>query len=92
VLADRPGGGRIGQTSNVATIAQDDQLDDEIILGREIKGQDEWLRQTTLVKISINLGIYNKAVVMLHHFCDHDRQFFADNIPLRPAPDGRFAQ
>jgi hypothetical protein len=57
-------------TSNVATIAQDDQLDDEIIVKREIKRQDKRIRQTTLIKISINLGGNNKAVVMLHHFCD----------------------
>ena len=73
-------------------IAQDDQLDDEIVVRRETKGHDERVRQTAFVKISINISGNNKVVVVFHDFCDCDRQFFANNVPLCPAPDGRFAQ
>jgi hypothetical protein len=41
---------------------QDDQLDDEIIVGREINGQDERVRQPALIKLSIDIGGDDKVV------------------------------
>jgi hypothetical protein len=49
-------------------IAQDDQLDDEIVVRREIKGQDERVWQTALIEISIDIGGNNEVLVCLTTF------------------------
>jgi hypothetical protein len=79
------------ESSDIVAIAQDDQLDDEIVVRREIKGQDERVWQAALIKISINIGSGNKVVVVLNDFRNCDRQSFADNVSLCPVPNGRFA-
>jgi hypothetical protein len=48
------------QSSNIAAIAHDDQLDDEIVVGYEIKGQDGRIRRPTLIKISIDIAVTTK--------------------------------
>ena len=72
-------------------MTQDDQLDDEIAVDCEIKGQDERVRQPAPIKISIDIGGNDKVVVVLHDFRNCDRQSFADDVPFCPSPDGRFA-
>jgi hypothetical protein len=81
----------LGETSDIVTIAQDNQLDDEIVVGREIKGQNKRIRQTTLIEISIDVGGNDEIVVVLHDLRDRDRQLFADDVPFCSTPDGRFA-
>jgi hypothetical protein len=45
-----------GQSSDIGAIAQDDQLDDEIVVACEIKGEDERVGQPAPIKISIDIG------------------------------------
>src|SRR2546430_13752028 len=77
--------------SDIAAIAQDDQLDDDIVMRHEIEGQDERVWQTALIEIAIDIGGNNKVFVVLYDFRDCDRQPFADDVSLCPIPDGRFA-
>ena len=77
--------------SDIAAIAQDDQLDDAIVVRREIKSQDERVWQTSLIEISIDIGGDNKVFVVLNEFRNCDRQSFANDLPFCPGPNGRFA-
>jgi hypothetical protein len=58
---------------------------------REIKGQDEWIRQPAPIKISIDISGNDTVVVVPYDFRNGDRQSFADDISFCPTPDGRFA-
>ena len=71
-------------------IAEDDQLDNEFIVRRDVKGQDKGGRQAALIEISIDIGGDNKVFVVLDAFRNCDRQSFADDVSLCPVPDGRF--
>jgi hypothetical protein len=46
-------------------MTQDDQLDDEIAVDCEIKGQDERVRQPAPIKISIDIGGIDGAFVTI---------------------------
>jgi hypothetical protein len=54
-------------------IAQDDQLDNEFIVRRDVKGQDKGGRQAALIEISIDIGGDNKVFVVLNDFRNCDR-------------------
>jgi hypothetical protein len=73
-------------------IAQDDQLDNEFIVRRDVKGQDKGGRQAALIEISIDVGGDNKVFVVLNDFRNCDRQSFADDVSLGPVPMAAFPQ
>jgi hypothetical protein len=48
------------QLLDVTAIAQNDQFDDEFVVGREVKGQSKRVRQIAFVKVSITLAVTTK--------------------------------
>jgi hypothetical protein len=63
------------QSSDIAAIAQDDQLDDEIVVGCEIKREDERGRQPVPIKISVDIAGNDKVVVVFHDVRNYDHPF-----------------
>jgi len=73
--------------SDVESIAENDQLDDLVIVRGKVEGKHQRFWQSSLVKIAVDICGDDEVSLVLNHSDHIDRQSFTDDIALGPFPD-----
>jgi hypothetical protein len=80
-------GTAIGLSSDAGLIAQNYELNDFVVIGREVECEHKWVREPTLVEQSVHMDCYDGMPVVLDILDNLESQSLADDVASGPGRD-----